>query len=163
MMMIFADRKDSLRKEYQIRAVAIDKLLNNIHPELKIPMPALGETYCMIRGKCKEREKEVFDEMSRLFDKGIVSTAYIGDAESTFYLAKTFSEEVRDDRDYISPMDALILATAVADEKCQVFYTTDSRLMTNSALAEKIHEWREEHNYPQLKIKEAIDLIKSGS
>ncbi len=158
-MMIFADVKDKLRKDYGIRQKGIDKILKKSHPNLVIPMPALGEVFVKIRDKCGDRRNDVISEMNRLFDCNVVSPIYIKSSEDTFNLAKTFSKKANDDRDQISPMDALIVATAIVDKNCKVLYTTDSTLITDTAISEKMDEWRAQNNYDPLTIKDITEII----
>ncbi len=56
-------------------------------------------------------------------------------------------------------MDALIVATAIVDENCKVLYTTDSTLITDTAISEMMGEWRAQNNYDPLTIKDITEII----
>ena len=158
---MFADQKDGLRSHYNIRLNnGIEKSLKKSHPVLKIPMPAVGEVFCKIRDKCKNSQ-EVILEMNRLFDDNIVSPAYLNEGEEVFALAKEISKVRTDDRDQISPMDALIAAAATVDKKCVYLYTTDNMLISNITILDTIREWRSDNHYPQLNITDITGIVKA--
>ena len=150
-MQMFADQKDRLRNHYNIRSNnGIEKSLKKSHPILMIPMPAVGEVFCKLRDKCKNSQAAIL-EMNRLFNDKIVSPAYLSEGEELFAIAKEISKVRNDDRDQISPMDALIAAAATVDKKCVYLYTTDNMLISNITILDTIKEWRSERNYPLLK------------
>ena len=158
---MFADHKDSLRNDYGIRNNEIESSLIKNHPNLSIPMPAIGEVFCKIMDKCKTRTDEVLLEMNRLFDKGLISPAYIHDSENLFPLANTIAKKTKDDRDQISTMDALIIAAATMDCNCSVLYTTDSQLIYDAGVANKIDDWRNDRGFGSLKIRGVSEILKS--
>ena len=156
---MFADQKDILRNQYGIRLNnEIEKSLKKAHPFLMIPMPAVGEVFCKIRDKRKDSQEAIL-EMNRLFDSKVVSPAYLKDGEEVFALAKEISKKMDDDRDQISPMDALIAAAATVDKNCVYLYTTDNTLMSDITILDTINEWRSERKYPQLKITEITNIL----
>ena len=157
---MFADFKGSARRDYGIRMNGIENSLIKNHGLLGIPMPALGEAICKIRDKCKDRASDVLLEMNRLMDKGIITPYYIQNAQETYGLASRVSIETEDDRDQISPMDALIVAAAAVDPKCSVLYTTDSTILTDVTLSEMIDGWREDKGYKNLAIQDISGIIK---
>lgn len=122
-------------------------------------MPAIGEVFCKIRDKCKDSQEAIL-EMNRLFDNNIVSPAYLNDGEEIFALAKEFSKIREDDRDQISPMDALIAAAATVDRRCTYLYTTDNVLISDITIYDSIKEWRTGKGYPQLTITDITDIVK---
>ena len=159
-MQMFADQKDRLRNHYNIRSNnGIEKSLKRSRPTLMIPMPAIGEVFCKIKDKCKDSQAVIL-EMNRLFDENIVSPAYLNDGEEIFTLAKEFSKTRDDDRDQISPMDALIAAAATVDKRCIYLYTTDNVLISDITIFDTIKEWRTTKGYPQLTITDITDIVR---
>ena len=159
-MQMFADQKDRLRNHYNIRQNSgIEKSLKKTRPILMIPMPAIGEVFCKIREKSKDSKGAIL-EMNRLFDDNIVSPAYLNDGEEIFALAKKISKIMDDDRDQISPMDALIAATAAVDKNCDYLYTTDNMLISNITILDVIKEWRSENGYSQLNITDITEIVR---
>ena len=51
------------------------------------------------------------------------------------------------------------MATAIVDENCKVLYTTDSTLITDTAISEMMDEWRAQNNYDPLTIKDITEII----
>ena len=158
---MFADHKDSLRNDYGIRNNEIERSLIKNHPNLYIPMPAIGEVFCKIRDKCKGRTDEVLLEMNRLFSMGLISPAYIHDSENLFSLANTIAKKTKDDRDQISTMDALIIAAATMDHNCSVLYTTDSQLIFDAGIGNEIDDWRDNKRFNPLAIRGVSEILKS--
>ncbi|MBO4552225.1 MAG: hypothetical protein J5673_03395 [Candidatus Methanomethylophilaceae archaeon] len=158
-MQMFADHRDPLRKYYNIRSNEIESSLIRNHGTLCISMPSLGESFCKIKDKCKGYELEIMEEINRLLDKTIC-VRYIRDAQETFGLAKRLSEDVDDDRNRVSPMDALIIATATVDPDCTTLYTTDSLLLSDARISEIINDWRENRGYRPMIIGEVYEIIK---
>ena len=159
-LQVFSDRKDSLRKDYEIGSKKIDSLLKNKSECLCIPMPALGEAICMIRRKAKDRSIDVITELYRLIDADVLTVCYLNNAYDTFAIAKELSERVDDDRDWVSPMDAFIAASAVVDGNCTTLYTTDQNLISNYRVSDIIQRWRDKNDYPELQIRDIPDLLK---
>ena len=123
-------------------------------------MPAVGEAFCKIKDKCGERAVEVLEEINRLMDK-VITIRYIRDGQATFDIAKKISEYREDDRDRISPMDALIVAAATTDPDCNVFFTTDSTLLSDTKITEIISGYRDAEKYKPLCIRDIAELIKA--
>ena len=67
---------------------------------------------------------------------------------------------IEDERDQISPMDALVVAAAASDKECVALYTTDRQLISDISVSEIVDEWRNERNYPLFKIKHVSNIIK---
>ena len=159
--MMFADSKDSLRKDYNLRGSKIDAMLKR-HDQLALPMPAFGETICKIRDKTGSNFQTVVSEIDRLIETNVVKTVYLQKASETYAIAKDLSVSMDDDRDQISPMDALIVASATTDPCCNIFYTTDSRLISDARVSEIIDEWREDRDgYERLSIRGISSILKA--
>ena len=158
---MFIDQKDPLRYGYGIRysSKIESSLISRNRGILCVPMPALGEVICKVKDKCDGRESEIMTELYRLLDNTI-HIRYIRDASDTFGLAKAFSKDVSDDRNRISPMDALITATATVDPDCSVLYTTDSILLSDARVSEIIDDWRCNNEYGSMSIRDVSDIIK---
>lgn len=113
-------------------------------------MPALGEVFCKIRDKCKDNSNEVLLTLNKLMDDGYFRTRYISNPYDTFELSKRLSNRRRDSRDLISAMDALILATAIVDPDCTEFYTSDTKLVSDSNVSEIVADYRENNDYDRM-------------
>ncbi len=160
-MMMFADSKDSLRKDYNLSGRRIDTMLKR-HDQLALPMPAFGETICKIRDKTGSNFQTVVSEIDRLIETNVVKTVYMQNASETYAIAKDLSVSMDDDRDQISPMDALIVASATTDLRCNIFYTTDSRLISDARVSEIVDEWRESREgYCRLSIRGISSILKA--
>ena len=159
-MQMFVDRKDSLRRDYNIRDNGIEVSLKKQRPQLALPMPAFGEVLCKVRDKCKDDFETVLDEMNRLIDNGTVIPCYLKNAVDTFRIAKDLSAVMDDDRDQISPMDALIVASAVTNPNCTILYTTDSQLLSIS-LPDSAVDWRADNGCKSLAVRSILDIIKA--
>lgn len=158
-MMMFINRNDKLRSIYSINDKKAESCTKTNYREFCIPMPAFGESIYKIREKSPRDYNDSFVEMNRLLDKEFLKITYLNSSEA-FSLAKTISSAYDDDRDVISPMDALILASATTDDECDVFYTSDSKLISNSYVSETVEEWRSDHNMRSIKIKELSSILK---
>ena len=106
-----------------------------------------------------QRLKEPLDDLNRLLDKGRIKAEYIKSQE-VFAIAKEISSEKEDVRDQISPMDALIVSSAAVDDSCSRFYTTDSRLISNSEVSDIIGEWRDNMGYRPMTIMDVSDIFR---
>ncbi len=156
--MAFVRKDDVLRDLFGINKGRIDSILKN--KTFCIPMVSLGEAFHQIRKKDPKCYSEPLNELNRLLDSGYLVTRYINDSTSTFSLAKEISAEVRDRRDQISPMDALIVSSAATDQTCSQFYTSDVKLISNSRVSDLITEWREDRHYCKMKILDASSLFR---
>ncbi len=159
--MMFIDKKDQLRNE-KIGKKQIDTMLKSSAKHVAVPMPALGEAIHKVREKAKDRSREVFEELNHLLDNGIIEVRFIKNANDTFHIAQELSKNTTDDRDSISPMDALIAASAATDPQCKLFITNDSRLLLDGNVSETINNWREENGFIGLQIKDDSKIIKQN-
>ncbi len=127
-----------------------------------IPMFALSEAIHTIKEKRKEDGLEVVRELYRLIDKGELKVRYFtrDTALGAFDLAKELISIDGDERDYVSPMDALILATAASDPECSVLYTTDKTLLINAEIYNTIRTWRNDRGYESFRISDISEIIK---
>ena len=82
-------------------------------------MPAFGEAICKIRDKSKGNAENAMLEMNRLMDVGFLAVRYLSNPYEIYGLARELSRSVNDQRDAVSPMDALILASATVDQENQ--------------------------------------------
>lgn len=57
-------------------------------------------------------------------------------------------------------MDALIVSSAAVDDSCSRFYTTDSRLISNSEVSDIIGEWRDNMGYRPMTIMDVSDIFR---
>lgn len=125
-------------------------------------MFALGEATYKVREKCRSRAPEVISEMYRLIDTGVLEIRHLDReiAQKAYGLAKQLVDIEGDERDYVSPMDALIVATAVSDPDCSKFYTTDKTLLVSAKISEIINGWCEDNGLPTICISDISDVIK---
>lgn len=156
---MFANKDDVLRKDMNVGKGPIESIIRG--GSFCIPMVALGESIHMIREKCREGYMDVLEELMGLLDSGFLETRYISDPDATFTLARKISSVTVDDRDRISPMDALIVASAMTDQTCTALYTSDSRLLSDANVSEAIAEWRESQSYPYMTIHDVSDLFRN--
>ena len=159
-MQMFADSRDALRSRYGIRAGNIESSLRRNHERFMIPVAALGEVISKIRDKKRDRAPEALTEIIRLLDADVVAPLYIRNGYDTYNLAKEMSSSVRDGRDYISPMDALIIASAVTEPVCSAFVTSDKTLASDSKVFLIANEYREQYGYNQFKVKDIDEILK---
>lgn len=157
--MLFIDEGDVLRNAANIRRGKIDHILGR-NKRFCIPMVALGETIHMVRSKHpgKDNYGPILEELHRLLDSGFLEVRFINDPEATFRMAREISTMYQDSRDRISPMDALIVASAATDQGCVSLYTADSQLISNSNLSGRIYDWRSDAGYNQMNIESVSNL-----
>ena len=155
---MFVNKKDSLRKAYGIKGKPIESLFRS--QKFALPMPAMGEMLYKIREKQPNDYRDSIDVLFKLVDSGFIEVRFISNASEVYNLAKKIVEEKGDSRDQISPMDALILATAVADQNCETFYTADAKLITASQTHGLVEKFREELGYEPMDVSDISDLIK---
>ncbi len=158
-VLMFANKDDVLRKDMDVSKGSIESIIKN--GSFCVPMVALGESVHMIREKCSKECMDVLEELMRLLESGFLETRFISDPTATFTLARTISSDTVDDRDRISPMDALIVASAATDQTCTALYTSDSRLLSDANVSEVISKWRESQDYPYMTIRDVSDLFRS--
>lgn len=156
-VMMFVRKDDNLRRDFGIKRGAIDSILKG--RSFCISVVALGEAIDQIRWKCPSNYEEPIGEPNRLLDSGFLYTSTISNSNSTFTSARNISSEAKDDRDQISPMDALIVSSAVTDHTCSFFYTTDGRLNSNSNVSDLISDWRDDNGYGMMTISNVSKLF----
>lgn len=125
-----------------------------------IPVSALGEVISKIRDKKRDRAPEALLEIIRLLDADVVAPLYIRNGYDTYNLAKEMSNTVRDRRDFISPMDALIVASAVTEPMCSAFLTSDKTLISDEDLPLIANDYREQHGFGRFTIRGVAGLFK---
>lgn len=156
---MFVNKNDSLRKVYDISKKPADVLFGK--HKFALPMPAMGELICKTREKQPDHYRDSLDEMCRLIDNEFLNARFLSNATDVYGMAKDLVREPRDSRDRISPMDALILATAVTDQDCESFYTTDSKLIYDARVHEIINEYRDSLGFKKMHVADISDLLKS--
>lgn len=162
-VMMFINKKDVLRAEYGIERKPIDKLITD--SVFRVPLSAIGETFHKIGDKVKDREHrmDIYRELQRLFDIGFLEVAHIDSGAEVFSRAATIMcKNNGDDRDSISPMDALILAVSVSDRESKFFCTTNQKLMFNYELKEYIKDERNAMGFDEIVIKDLLLKGKPG-
>ena len=158
---MFIDKRDQLRNE-KIGRKPIEAMLKSSAKRVAVPMPALGEAIHKVREKAKDRSREVFEELNRLLDNGIIEVRFVRNANATFHIAQELSKDTMDDRDSISPMDALIAASAATDPQCKLFIPNDSRLLLDGNVSEILNNWRSENRLTGLQINDDSKIIKQN-
>ena len=152
----FIDKKDRMRKSTRTDTVRnIESVFGKSNPRFKIPVPALGETVHKIhdRGWPMETEMDAHSELIRLMRNGFIEPQYIQYGEDVSrFLHMVMSRDLDDERDRVSPMDALITSMAVADPGCRVLYTTDKSLYSNFMLMDLVQGFRDEKEYDPMQI-----------
>lgn len=154
---MFVNKNDALRSAIGVGRGSIDSILKN--KSFCIPMPALGESFHKIREKNPKDCMDILNVLVDLLNSRFLETRFIGDPAATFSLAKTISAATDDERDQISPMDALIAASAATDQTCSSLYTTDSRLISNANVSDDITSWRDSRGFPPLAIRDVSELF----
>ena len=149
--MMFIDTKDPLRPE-GTRWKKIENVLKKNVKQIAVPMPAFGEAFCKIRDKAEGRIHDVREELDRLINANYIKIRYLRNGTDLFNIAAKLSKKNNDDRNNVSPMDALILASALTEPECTTFVTTDTTLLMNSDILELVEEWRSNNNMHELKI-----------
>lgn len=149
--MMLINRNDGLRESLNLGPRSAEYIFRRNHPDFGVPMPAFGEAICKVREK-GNRSEELLIEMNRLMNASFVKPRYITDPDTVYRLARELCAEKKDGRDAISPMDGLILATAMADPECRFFYTSDTKLSYNSDVLNLVSDFRSEAGSPPLAI-----------
>ena len=150
-LMMFIDTKDPLRPE-GTRWKKIENVLKKNVKQIAVPMPAFGEAFCKIRDKAEDRIHDVREELDRLINANYIKIRYLRNGIDLFSIASRLSKKNNDDRNNVSPMDALILASALTEPECTTFVTTDTTLLMNSDILELVEEWRSNNDMHELKI-----------
>lgn len=160
--MMFIDEKDKLRKKYNIERKSAEACTARNHGQLCISMPALGEVYFKQREKDSVRFDCSFNNLNRLIDKNFFDVRFIDEKGDTFGTAKEIMDRSRshkDERNVITPMDALILSMAIVDPHSSVFYTEDDKLFCNEDIFNIIDEYREKYDN-KLEIRRISNLLR---
>lgn len=157
-VMMSVNKDDELRKKIGVGRGDIDSILRN--GSFCIPMVALGESLHMIRQKNPRDYEESLSELNRLLDKEFFETRFLKNPESTFTIARDLCSFSKDERDSISPMDAIIIASATTDGNCTSLYTSDTRLLSNGVVSEEVDDWRQSHGYGDMSIRNVTELFK---
>ena len=135
-VILMIDRDDTHRNDYGCGRKRFEALFPK-NTRFSVPEVAMGETVMKIMEKRPASFQAAMQEYERLAGSGFLSVSYIRDPSFTFGLSKEISKERADPRDRISAADALILACAAADKDCSVFYTSDSKLLTDSFVSKR--------------------------
>ena len=159
-VILIIDKDDTHRKDYGCGRKGGEALFPK-NMQFSVPEVAMGETVMKIMDKRPGSFQAAMQEYERLVGSGFLRASYIRDSAFTFDLAKEISREKADSRDRISAADALILACAAADEDCSVFYTSDSKLLTDSSVSKAVDDWRSSSDYGEMRIMDMADVLKS--
>ncbi len=130
------------------------------HGRFGVPMPAFGESICKIRDKYKKNCNESFAEMDRLINHRFMEIKYLKNPVETFSIARKISSESSDSRNVISPMDSLIMASAIADPDCYSFYTADKKLTSDMKIKDIADQWRKSHGFRTMDIAGIFDILR---
>jgi len=156
---MLADKRDSLRRTYKYRANEIRSSLKKEGGEFAVPMAALGEAIIKIRDKNGIRSEEPLLELHRLLSAEVLKPYYIRNAYDTYQMARDIVRGTDDARDNISPMDALIVASAIAEPMCSTLVTSDKSLISNDTISRISLDYREEKGYAVLNITDLPSII----
>ena len=157
--MMLLDPNDNLRRIFNLGTKTAEKILRK-NVSFVIPAPALGEAVMKVRDKRPDKFLDDMAELDRLLKTGLLNLSYIHNPTGVYYWAKRLSEMDNDDRDTISPMDALIAGTAIADPDSTTFYTVDS-LLTNSSMWDDVAEWRNDRGMRKISVSGIEDVIRT--
>ena len=100
-------------------------------------------------------------ELNNLIRKDFLKIRFINNPSKTFQIARQLSSEMSDDRDSISPMDALILAAAITEQDCIKFYTTDRKLILDTHIMDVISGSRNELGFQPMRVCDIDDILRS--
>lgn len=157
--MMMVNKDDPIRTRHGCGRKSAESMVIRNHPMFRLPVPAVGETVCKLYDKIDDDGfRASLQELKRLIDRGFFDKAYLRPNQDLFYLAREFSKAKPDDRETISMMDALIMATACVDPDCVTVYTSDFRLGTSKDLRDAISEYRKEHGLGNLSV-HTLDAI----
>lgn len=150
-----------LRPHYNLGNKPAESCVAKTEKQFYIPMPALGEVVYKVHEKCGTDADEVLKELNNLMRKDFLKVRFINNPSNTFQIARQLSSEMSDDRDSISPMDALILATAITEQDCTRFYTTDRKLILDTRVGEVISSSRDELGFQPMYVCDMGDILRS--
>lgn len=158
-LMMFVNRGDSLRRDFNLGSKSAENCVKKNITSLCVPMPAFGEAICKIRDKSKGNAEDAMLEMNRLMDTGFLAVRYLSNPYEIYGLARELSRSVNDQRDAVSPMDALILASATVDQDCRLFYTTDVKLYAGCKVLDTVSEWCESMGFDKMNVKQLSRIL----
>lgn len=159
--MLFINKNDTLRPHYNLGNKPAESCVARNEKQFCISMPALGEAIYKIHDKCGTNAEDALKELNRLIQKDFLRVRFINNPSKTFQIAKQLSSEMDDDRDSITPMDALILATAITEQDCIALYTTDTKLILDTRVKDIISESREDLGFQQMRVCDIDDILRS--
>ena len=151
-VMLFINQKDMLRRDYNLGTKPAERCVGSNEKQFCVPMPALGEAVYKVHEKFGDDADDILKELNRLMKKDFLRIRFINNPSKTFQIARQLSSEMDDDRDSISPMDALILATAITEQDCIAFYTTDTKLISDTRVHDIISESRDDLGFQGMRI-----------
>ena len=160
-IMLFINKKDVLRLHYNLGNKSAESCVAKREKQFYVPMPALGEAVYKIHEKCRDDADDVLMELNRLIRKDFLVVRFINNSSKTFQIAKQLSSEMNDDRDTISPMDAFILATAITEQDCTAFYTTDMKLILDTRVKDIISESRDDLGFQHMNVYGIDNILRS--
>lgn len=159
----FIDKRDRIRRITKTDRVGnIESVFGRHNTRFIVPVPALGETVQKIhdKGWSHGAEVDAHSELVRLMRTGFIEPLYIRYGwDVSMFLHRVMSVRVDDERDRVSPMDALVTSMAVSDPDCGALYTTDRTLTTGNHLDDLIMEFREEMGYNPIRIIDIVDIM----
>ena len=158
-VILIIDKDDNHRKVYGCGRKKGEDLFPR-NTRFCIPEVVLGEAVMKIMDKRSESFLAAMQEYHRLVGKGFLTVDYIKDPSFVFDLSKKIAREKEDSRDRISPSDALILACAAAEKNCRIFYTSDSKLLTDLSESKAVDDWRLNNGYEKMEISDMDDILK---
>lgn len=158
--MLLLNPDDHLRRQFDLGNKPAENIVKK-NNNFVIPIPALGEAVHKIREKRPKSFQDDMSELDRLIRIGFLTINFIQNPTDTYCWAKKLSSMEDDDRNIISPMDALITATAITDPNSSTLYTMDNILLTNYNITDKINDWREERNMGSLSIQSFISITNN--
>lgn len=159
-VMLFINQYDMLRLHYNLGRKSAEKCVAKNEKQFCIPMPALGEAVYKVHEKCKDDADNVLVELNRLMRSGFLRVRFINNPSKTFQIARQLSSEMDDDRDSISPMDALILATAITEQDCIAFYTTDTKLLLDTHVMDIIRNSRDDLGLQPMHVYDMDSILR---
>ena len=159
-VMLFINPRDMLRRDYDLGTKPAESCVGKNERQFCVPMPALGEAVYKVHEKNGDDADDILKELNRLMKKEFLRIRFINNPSKTFQIARQLSSEMDDDRDSISPMDALILATAITEQDCVAFYTTDTKLISDTRVRDIISESRNDLGFPEMRVCDIDDVLR---
>lgn len=160
-VLLFINKDDMLRRHYNLGNKQAESCVAKSEKQFCIPMPALGEAVYKVHEKCRNDADDVLGELNRLIQKDFLTVRFINNPSKTFQIARQLSSEMNDDRDSISPMDALILATAITEQDCVALYTTDTKLILDTRVKDIISDSRDDLGFQPMRVCDIYDILRS--